>query len=488
MKICVPALGRLGLLVLCASMMTALGIPVQAQVVIDGSRVSIDGEVTNLTPDEGLQIQNNAEFLQLFKDAKALAAANAASTAGDAKSNDLDAAAYAAAKATADANAATAAAAAQNAPTADSFMKATHTTMTKAELSGLMSKSVDCMKRNWVPAGRVCCLKCHDSPDGCCPKMWADSIKIDYWEPSEIIEVSCRSGYSMLSPGNVPTRGGSSKEIQEMQSCQGFDRPGNSRWFFEARVWTINGYKGGLRHQALGGTNGEKLRQCTLEGGDNTDLPWPGLPSDDHWGYGVKWLKFSRGAANGPAGSWEAYISDSDKSWGTDAGASGAKVAAQKPCSIGGVDIANCWGPLTPTGFVNHPNPKVAAALAAWRAHTKAVGMNKVSPAGTGGYQMAMEYPYVDYGGAYAGSMGAPNGGKNGSSCFQPGNSGPEWFGGMQPTSIPDFVKGLKPGTKGTVAEVNPGVYIFTVWVHTSCLRFKGMLKATPICHYMNGT
>ncbi len=348
-------------------------------------------------------------------------------------------------------------------------------TMTEAKTTDLMSGSRSCINYSWVPTKNVCCLWCKKSFGGlyCC--LYGDRFDIKYWEPSALIEVSCRNGYSMMNPGKVKGRGNNA-----LQTCQGFNKPGNSRWFFEARVWAINGYDGGLRHQGAGPVNGERMRQCTMESTPG-DLPWPGYKSNVPNGYAKKWDKFDRGTQNGPSGSWEGYISDGDPSWAQDGG--GASVPNQAACQIGSVDMEKCWGPVTENGWVSHPNPKVAAALVAWRAHQKAVKSNKVSPAGKGGYKMAMEYPWLNYAGEHGASMGFESGGKKGSGCFQPGHSGPGWFGGKQPSEIPGLIAGLQQGDVTTVSEINPGVYIFTIWVQTSCTRFKTPIP-TPLCHY----
>lgn len=351
-------------------------------------------------------------------------------------------------------------------------------TMTPARTTDLMKGSKSCIEYSWSPGRKKFC--CLGSKLNC--KIWGNEYFINYWEPSALIEVSCRTGYSMINPGKVPTRGGGETALQ---SCVGFNKPGNSRWFFEARVWAINGEDGGLRHQGAGGTNGERMRQCTMEKTPG-DLPWPGYKDNVRHGYGKKWLDFGSnvGPQTGPAGSWEAYISDSDQAWALDAGSDSAP--AQKACKIGGVDLANCWGPMSQNGWVSHPNPRVAAALVAWRAHDKALKAKKVSPDGGKGFQMAMEYPWIKYAGAHGASMGFENGGKTGSECFKPGDSGPAWFGGKTPEEIPGLVAGLQPGERATVSEINPGVYLFTVWVYTKCTRWTTKPKIpTPKCHYI---
>lgn len=347
-------------------------------------------------------------------------------------------------------------------------------TMTDAKISNLMSQGDSCAGYKWNPTitGFCCLPTCPHKPNNCCTGYENSSqYKIEYWEPSAIIEVSCRSGYSMLAPGKVKSRGDTS-----IQSCIGFNKPGNSRWFFEARVWAIDGYNGGLRHQAMGGTMGEKLRQCTEAAGDDTT-------KNNQWGYGIKWGKFTPGAANGPGGSWEAYISDQDKTWADNTGT--APQTTPSACNIGGVDLANCWGPMANTGWVVQTNPTIAAALVAWRAHSKALAAKKVSPAGQGGFKMDMDFPFTKYGGDYAASMGFKNGGKGGSACFTPGDSGPTWFNGQKPEEMSGFVHGLKNGTVSSEAQMNSGIYIFTVWVHTSCTRWSIKAhKPTPLCFY----
>jgi hypothetical protein len=354
-------------------------------------------------------------------------------------------------------------------PTYESFTKATGTNLTRAKVSDLMKGSKSCVQHHWDK--KLVCCKWGEY--GC--KKWSYEYPIDYWEPSELIEVSCRNGYSMMKPG-LKGRG-----VAQLQSCQGPNKPGGGRYFFEARTWTINGDDGGVRHQAMGRNLGAQTKMCSMEKLDEIRFDIPTTITKA--GYGIKWLKFSAGSQNGPAGSYEGYISDNDDSWAKDDGAGGS-VPDQKACKIGSVDIPNCWGPVTETGWVTHTNPKIAAALVAWRAHEKARKMNKVSPADGKGYQMAMEFPFVKYGGAFAGSMGAPNGGKSGSQCFKPGDSGPDWFGGMQPQAIPDFVKGLKQGEMASVAEVNSGVYIFTIWVHTQCIRYDPFGGPYGKCYY----
>lgn len=368
-------------------------------------------------------------------------------------------------------------------------------TMTPAKTSELMDKGPACMDYKWSSSG-ICCKWCKICNPKCkiicCPRYEGTKHNISYWEPTEIIEVSCRTGYSMVAPGGVPSRlaqhvGGGGDAAKMPQSCVGFSKPGNQKWFFEARTWTINGFDGKLRHKAMGGVHGERARQCTLARGD--DLPWPGLPAGNYWGYGVKWLQFSRGAATGPDGSWEGYISDSDPSWAREtSGQAGS--ASLSACAPGTNDMQNCWGPVTENGWVTHSNPKVAAALVAWRAHTKALKNKKVSPAGKSagsknGFYMMMDYPYVGYAGQHGASMGMSNSGKTGSACFDPGDSGPAWYGGLTPGAIPSMVTGLTSGSIATAAEINPGVYIFTIWAHTSCTRYKfPAADPTPICHY----
>ncbi len=369
-------------------------------------------------------------------------------------------------------------------------------TMTPAKTTELMDKGPQCMNYKWSSSGICCKWCCKRGKCRCCPMYEGTKHNIAYWEPSEIIEVSCRTGYSMVAPGGVPSRlsryvEGGGDATRMPQSCVGASKPGAQKWFFEARTWTINGFDGKLRHKAMGAVHGERARQCTLARGD--DLPWPGLPGDKYWGYGVKWLKMKVGAATGPDGSWEGYVSDSDPNWALETSGQPGSTSLSA-CAPGTNDMQNCWGPVTENGWVTHSNPKVAAALVAWRAHSKALKKNAVSQPGKkegtkDGYYMMMDYPYVGYAGAHGASMGMPNGGKTGSACFQPGDAGPTWYGGLTPGQIPSTVTGLTSGSIATAAEINPGVYIFTIWVHTSCTRYKfPAADPTPICHYRNGT
>ncbi len=365
-------------------------------------------------------------------------------------------------------------------------------TMTPFKTTESMGKGPECMKYD-IKSGGICCAWCICKGRPCCCPGYEGSVhRISYWEPTEIIEVSCRTGYSMVAPGGVPSRlakytEGGGDAVRMPQSCVGFSKPGNQKWFFEARTWTINGYKDKLRHKAMGANNGERARQCSLNRGD--DLPWGGLPGNIYWGYGVKWLQFERGPATGPDGSWEGYISDSDPNWANEkSGQAGSTTLSN--CTPGTNDMQNCWGPVTENGWVTHSNPKVAAALVAWRAHSKALKNKRVAPpakkAGSlNGYFMMMEYPYVGYAGAHAASMGMDNASKTSSACFNPGDAGPTWYGGLTPTVTQQTVTGLTPGSTATVAEMNPGVYVFTIWAHTSCTRYRfPAADPTPICHY----
>ena len=369
-------------------------------------------------------------------------------------------------------------------------------TITPVKTSEIMDKGPQCMDYNWDSAGICCkwCKKHHKTI--CCPGFEGTKHNISYWEPSEIIEVSCRTGYSMVAPGSVPSRlsshvegGGAASRMP--QTCVGAAKPGAQKWFFEARTWTINGFDGKLRHKAMGAKNGERARQCTLARGK--DLPWGNLPGDKYWGYGVKWLDMKVGSANGPDGSWEGYISDSDPAWALETSGQPGAVNLSA-CQPGSNDMQNCWGPVTENGWVTHSNPKVAAALVAWRAHTKALKKKSVSRAGKSagsknGFYMMMDYPYQGYVGAHGASMGMSGSGKTGSACFNPGDAGPEWYGGMTPGQIPGEVMGLTSGSIAQMAEINPGVYVFTIWVNTSCTRYEFPAGIpTQICHYRNGT
>lgn len=367
-------------------------------------------------------------------------------------------------------------------------------TMTPVKTTEIMDKGPACMNYKWDSEG-ICCKWCKCGRRSCCCEgFWGSKHNISYWEPSEIIEVSCRTGYSMVAPGAVPSRlsnyvSGGGDAAKMPQSCVGASKPGAQKWFFEARTWTINGYDGKLRHKAMGGMAGERARQCGLSKGD--DLPWTpdGLPGDKYWGYGVRWLNMKLGAANGPEGSWEGYISDSDPNWALETSGQPGNTTLSA-CQPGSNDMQNCWGPVTENGWVTHSNPKVAAALVAWRAHNMALKKKAVAAAGKtagskNGYYMMMDYPYVGYAGAHGASMGMSNSGKTGSACFNPGDAGPAWYGGMTPGLIPSTVTGLTSGSIATAAEINPGVYVFTIWVHTSCTRYSIPAKIpTDICHY----
>lgn len=377
-------------------------------------------------------------------------------------------------------------------PTAAGFKQQTNTNLTKLSIGDLMTEGEGCMKYNWQPVKglqEVCCYnfkKCPkksngDYQDYCRPtKCWGNkkgsAFDIEYWEPSAVIEVSCRSDYSMLKPGGVGTRG-----EKTMQNCVGANKPGNGRWFFEARVWAINGNDGQLRHQsALGGTNGERMRQCS-------EFDDPGdTEAKRYWGYGRnKEGTFTHPTSNGsgPGGSWEAYISDKDPTWAMDNG--GVNATKAGVCKPNSTDIANCWGTMNPSGWVNHMNPRLAAVTVAWRAHTKALGMKKVSGPGNGGYQLMMDFPFVRHAGAAGSEMKAGSGGKSGSGCFKPGASGPAWYGGYVPDAIPDKVQALTSPTLTSVAEVNSGVYVFTVWVQTKCRRWTVETKGPAgMCKY----
>jgi hypothetical protein len=368
-----------------------------------------------------------------------------------------------------------------------------------------------CEKYSWAPNpgvvaslprfhdGHPCCtpipVPCGD--DLCCPTdMYNQGVfDIDYWEPSALIEVSCRNGYSALKPGGIT--GYSSPDLQ---SCQGLSAAnGSKRWFFEARVWAIDGYSGRARAQSSGGsTKAEETRACSMAGDDTT--------KNQFWGYGVKYDKFTKGPPNGPGESWEAYISDSDKSWAQDTG-NLQKPPTQQKCQHGDVDVEKCWGNMGGAGaenggWVSAPNQTVGAALVAWRAHAKAKG--KVSPAGEGGYKMNLDYPFLYLTSPYAKSMGMQGGDEmKGSKCFVPGDAGPEWYSHNEENMTVDKViqetqnfrlPGLTSGTtvSGTAlsaADVQPGLFIFTVWVHTHCQRFKiSGGKPGPLCYYRNGS
>jgi len=341
-----------------------------------------------------------------------------------------------------------------------------------------------CAKYSWAITGSPCCKHCKHGR--CCPGYSGTEYTISYWEPSEIIEVSCRSGYSLMSPGKVPTRGGGSPTLQ---SCHVPTGDGQKRWFFEARVWAIDGSPGGARHKSSGGFRAaESVRQCTNERGDDT---W----SSKAFGYGSKKDGFSKGSKSGPAGAWEAYISDSDPQWATAGNNAAPKTPPdQAICKHGSPDVEKCWGTLKgsegQTGWIAHPNQAVAAAAIAWRAHTKAANAGKVSKPGSGGgYKINMDYPFIKAASPFAQSQGMSGGSFKGSRCFKPGDPGPYWYTqneeDLTPEKVPAAIQKLKMGEVAQGAEVHPGVYIFTVWVYTKCKRYSIPIKIpTPTCHY----
>jgi hypothetical protein len=306
---------------------------------------------------------------------------------------------------------------------------------------------------------------------------------MDYWEPTAMIEVSCRNGWSAIAPGSVKGRGQTA-----IQSCYGAGNANKAgKWFFEARVWALNGGLGKARYQSSGGfNNGELSRQCEEEG-DDTD-------KHNIWGYGVKWKNFNKNPANGPGDSWEAYISDNDKSWAEDSGGASTP-PTQQECKAGDVDIEKCWGPANAAqngGWVTgQPNQAVAAALVGWRAHTRALNAGKVSTSSKG-YKMNMDYPFIKSASPFAKSMGGFTGGSyRGSDCFKPGDAGPWWYTNNQqdltPDKVPAFISQMNQGTASAAADIHPGVYIFTVWSYTKCRRYaiKGQ-KPIGVCQYKN--
>lgn len=335
------------------------------------------------------------------------------------------------------------------------------------------SKPIPVQNPEWLG-----CCKVECDGDKCwCP--WPNDngkqMDIEYWEPSAMIEVSCRNGYSLMQPG-MKGRGNAAP-----QSCV----MNNGRWFFEARVWALNGYKGGARHQSSGGDDaGEGARQCEQEGDDTK--------KKEFWGYGIKYDKFNKGPANGPGQSWEAYISDNDKTWAEDSGA-GAKTPPNQGKCQGKPDVANCWGPVSGAsngGWVSAPTQSVAAALVMWRAHSKALQNKMVSPPGSKGYyKINMDYPFIMNASPQAKAMGFSGSSHRGSGCFQSGDPGPWWYtAGQQnltPDKLPDFIRNLKPGTAAQAAEIHPGVYVFTVWVYTKCRRFTNNgHRPVGMCQY----
>ena len=302
-----------------------------------------------------------------------------------------------------------------------------------------------------------------------------------YWEPAALIEVSQRKGYSMLLPGGV------GNEIRE-QSAVG-DTVG-PRWFFDVRIWAINGDGGKARHQTAGSTLGDQSRVCGLNKNRS------GGPVDAMQGYGIKLKQFSKGGASGPGGSWEAYISDDKTDWAIDQGTTPQEVSLEdltnleNGCKNGMIDEKKCWGNVElPSGWVSHPHQAVAAITAGWRAFkTKAQG--KVSPPGSQGYyKINMDYPFIKRASEHAGSMPIPGGGAGGGSkwmgsdCFKPGDPGTgeggvAWFTNAQqkikPEELPQRIQEMQKGDNSKIADLHSGVFIFTVWVYTKCTLFTG--------------
>lgn len=304
----------------------------------------------------------------------------------------------------------------------------------------------------------------------------------EYWEPSELIEVSCRKGSSMLMPNGVG-------QIPRDQSCYGQQGKKAQRWFFDVRNWAINGDKGQAREQSAGSTLRKQAAACGL------NAP-AGGPIDAPEGYGKK-HNFSKGGGNGPGGSWEAYISDYDASWATD-GNNQAVTNQPTPQACTSTNVENCWGNIQPySGWVVHPHRPVAAALIAWRSHNKAGGKVSASPAG---FKMEMDYPYIMsnsfYGQTHGLTGGQAGGGTRGSKCFQPGDPGPWWFNNQQEgegvqaaqvaEKVQEQVNKLHQGDITQQATVHTGTYIFTVWVKTKCTLYAGM-AGTNVQQAING-
>lgn len=349
----------------------------------------------------------------------------------------------------------------------------------------------DCHQYSASPGMKMCILLgFKNTKDNFCrtpPKpiscIMSYDYKFNYWEPSELIEVSCRKGYSMLKPGGVG-------QVSDNQSCFSYGSGAGKRWFFDARVWAINGKDGAARAQAAGGRRREQTVACGANG------PFGGLNQLE--GYGKKFKMFNQGAASGPGQSWEAYISDYDTSWSVDSNGGSAASAPPTQNKCAGTDIASCWGPEQPlSGWVSHPHQPVAAALAGWRAHTKAQG--KVSPALSEGYKINLDYPFIMRTSPFGKSMGLQAaggsggaGGNLGSRCFQPGDPGPWWYTDNQrrdtsPEQMPGIIQGLKDAdTAGVGATLHTGVYVFTYWVKTSCELFAGIF-GTNVQAALNG-
>ncbi len=305
----------------------------------------------------------------------------------------------------------------------------------------------------------VCCRECSGGLDcdrGCLVGHRIKEARYDYWEPAAIIEVSCRSGFSHLSPG-IPTREG------KPQSCTA-----GPNWFFEARVWASSGRIGGDREAALGRLNRVNLMRCQAD-------PTSGAKKYPN-GYGIKHegVTFD---TSGPGRSSTAYISENDPSWAQQR----APFSQSQPCNPQSPTVEACWGnPNTATGWVTHPNQAVAAALAGYRALNKAMAMRKVVTPRKDSWRMSMDYPFIMSASPAAQSMGLSGGvGRHmGSACFNPGHPGPAWYTAGRANAMPNQMS-LRPAQAGQAAYVPDGVYIFTYWVRTGCTVYEKEFPGT---------
>lgn len=323
-----------------------------------------------------------------------------------------------------------------------------------------------------LPSKGLCGIDvCPQKKGVCCQPSYRGNFS--YWEPAALIEVSQRKGYSMLLPGGV------GEEIRAQSAVGDTSGP---NWFFDVRIWAINGDGGKARHQTAGSTLGDQSRVCGL------NYPAGGLKAKE--GYGKKLNQFSKGGGSGPGGSWEAYISDGDTSWAVDQSSSTQEVSLEdltnleNGCKDGMIDEKKCWGNVElPSGWVSHPHQAVAAMTAGWRAFkTKAQG--KVSPDGGEGYKINMDYPFIKRASDHAGSMPIPGGSTGsgtkwmGSDCFKPGDPGSWWFTNAQqqikPEELVQKMQEIEKGDNSKAADLHAGVFIFTVWVKTSCTLYKG--------------
>lgn len=334
------------------------------------------------------------------------------------------------------------------------------------------------------------------------PALWGQTAFYDYWEPAAIVEVSCQKGTSFLKPDLMQ---------QGPQIAGQQVRPGQCgvgpNWFFEVRVWASNPEAWGDR--AI--IHGEGFRRQTgyelCAGEGTTDR------RSRRFGYGMKY-GFTKGPMTGPAGSYEAYISDRDPTWSeqlkpTDSNNTAAitqsmqqsdaevkqlqtRLQRGERCQPGTPDVPYCWGGKEDqfSGWVTHPNRAVAAALASLRGVRKAQSLNMMAREIQGGLRMSMDYPFLKAPSAYAQSLGAQGGQTNtqhrGSDCFVPGEPGTWWYTDGRRNDDPNaqLPRAITTPNAAATASADAGIYIFSYWVKTSCTAFSQQAGACNDRHY----